>query len=116
MDSTLSPELPVQFAGLLQDPEELIAVIAQDATSGRVLMLAWMNRAAIAQTIATGKATYWSRSRKKLWVKGETSGHTQFVKSINLDCDGDSLLITVEQIEAACHTGELSCFHTSVPL
>ena len=114
MDSSQTPELPVQFAGLLQDSQELIAAIAQDATSGEVLMMAWMNRAAIAQTLATGKATYWSRSRKTLWVKGETSGHTQFVKSMALDCDGDTLLIKVEQVGAACHTGELSCFHTSV--
>lgn len=114
MDSSQTPELPGQFAGLLQDPHELIAAIAQDANSGEVLMVAWMNRAALAQTIATGKATYWSRSRKALWVKGETSGHTQFVKSMALDCDGDSLLIKVEQVGVACHTGESSCFHVPV--
>lgn len=114
MESFATPALPAQFDGLLQDPHDLIPAIAQDANSGKVLMLAWMNRAALAQTLATGKVTYWSRSRKELWVKGETSGHTQFLKSISLDCDGDTILIQVEQIGVACHTGEPSCFHNTV--
>ena len=114
MDIRVTPELPAQFEGLLQDPQELIPAIAQDAKSGEVLMLAWMNRAAVAQTLATGKVTYWSRSRKELWIKGATSGHTQFLKSISLDCDGDALLIQVEQVGVACHAGEPSCFHNAV--
>jgi phosphoribosyl-AMP cyclohydrolase len=115
MSSLASPELPAQFDSLLPHESDLIAAIAQDATSGKVLMLAWMNRSAIAQTLSTGKATYWSRSRNELWIKGETSGHTQFVKSISLDCDGDALLIEVDQVGPACHTGEMSCFHVAVP-
>jgi len=114
MEPSVTPTLPVQFDGLLQDPQDLIPAIAQDLHSGRVLMMAWMNRAAVAQTLATGKVTYWSRSRNELWVKGETSGHTQFLKSISLDCDGDTILMQVEQVGAACHTGELSCFHNAV--
>lgn len=116
MSFAATPELPPQFDALLPQATDLIAAIAQDATSGKVLMLAWMNRASIAQTIATGKATYWSRSRNEIWIKGETSGHTQFVKSMALDCDGDALLLQVNQIGAACHTGEESCFHMTVAL
>jgi phosphoribosyl-AMP cyclohydrolase len=114
MSSFVAPELPEQFESLLPSSTDLIAAIAQDASTGEVLMLAWMNRASIAQTLSTGKATYWSRSRNELWVKGETSGHTQFVKSMALDCDGDALLIKVDQVGPACHTGELSCFHVKV--
>ena len=89
----------------------LIPVIAQEAGSGKVLMVAWMNREAVKLTAETGRAVYWSRSRKKLWRKGETSGHFQKVKDIYLDCDEDVLLLTVEQIGGiACHTGRHSCF------
>jgi phosphoribosyl-AMP cyclohydrolase len=77
-------------------------------------MLAWMNRDALAATIATGQATYWSRSRNELWIKGATSGHTQTVTSISLDCDGDAILLKVKQVGGACHTGKRSCFHNSV--
>ncbi len=93
----------------------LIPAIAQDAASGRVLMLAWMNADALAQTLATGEAVYWSRSRAKLWHKGENSGHTQKVRDIQLDCDGDTLLLKVEQVGGiACHTGHQSCFFRSI--
>lgn len=89
----------------------LIPVIAQEASSGKVLMVAWMNREAVKLTVETGHAVYWSRSRKKLWHKGEESGHTQKVKDIYLDCDEDVLLLMVEQIGGiACHTGRHNCF------
>lgn len=89
----------------------LVPVIAQEAGSGRVLMFAWMNREALGLTVSTGKAVYWSRSRGKLWRKGEESGHEQRVQDIRLDCDNDVLLLTVEQIGGvACHTGRHNCF------
>jgi phosphoribosyl-AMP cyclohydrolase len=96
------------------NPEGLIPAIIQEQSSGRVLMMAWMNRASLEQTIATGKTHFWSRSRQKFWMKGETSGHTQTVKDIAFDCDGDTLLIQVEQTGAACHEGYRSCFFRSV--
>lgn len=89
----------------------LIAAIAQDATSDEVLMLAWMNREALIKTLQTKRATYFSRSRQRLWVKGESSGHFQEVVDLKFDCDGDAILLKVNQTEAACHTGEKSCFH-----
>ncbi|MBU1287827.1 MAG: phosphoribosyl-AMP cyclohydrolase [Alphaproteobacteria bacterium] len=92
----------------------LIAAIAQDATSGEVLMLAWMNAEALAATIATGRATYWSRSRSALWVKGETSGHVQNVVEVRVDCDQDAVLLRVNQTGGACHTGRGSCFYRVV--
>jgi phosphoribosyl-AMP cyclohydrolase len=89
----------------------LVPVIAQDEKSGKVLMVAWMNREAIKLTAETGQAVYWSRSRKKIWRKGEESGHVQKVKAIYLDCDEDVILLTVEQVGGiACHTGRESCF------
>ncbi len=89
----------------------LVPVIAQEASTGKVLMFAWMNREALKQTAQSGEAVYWSRRRKKLWRKGEESGHTQKVKSIRLDCDEDVLLIVVEQVGGiACHTGRHHCF------
>ncbi|SFI49383.1 phosphoribosyl-AMP cyclohydrolase [Nitrosomonas sp. Nm34] len=89
----------------------LIPVIAQDEKSGKVLMVAWMNREAVKLTVETGEAVYWSRSRKKIWRKGEESGHVQKVKAIYLDCDEDVILLTIEQMGGiACHTGRLSCF------
>ncbi|MFM1945007.1 MAG: phosphoribosyl-AMP cyclohydrolase [Verrucomicrobiota bacterium] len=91
----------------------LIPAIIQDATNGRVLMMAWMNKASLETTIQTGKTHFWSRSRQKYWMKGESSGHTQTVKDIAFDCDGDTLLIQVEQIGAACHEGYRSCFFRS---
>ena len=106
--------LSVEIASLLKEGEQLIPAIAQDAKSGEVLMLAYMSRESLAITIKTGRATYWSRSRAELWEKGATSGHTQKVLSIALDCDGDALILQVEQIGAACHTGDQSCFHNSI--
>ena len=88
----------------------LIPAIVQDALSQRVLMMAWMNEAALAATVASGSMTYWSRSRRKLWLKGETSGHIQRVVRWSADCDADTLLFEVEQIGGACHTGFQSCF------
>lgn len=88
----------------------LIPVIIQDAENGQVLMLAYMNKESLNRTLQTKKTYFWSRSRNKLWLKGETSGHYQFVKSIFIDCDKDTLLVKVEQVGVACHTGERSCF------
>jgi phosphoribosyl-AMP cyclohydrolase len=103
-----------EITTLLKEGVELIPAIAQDAKTGEVLMLAYMNKQSLAITIETGRATYWSRSRGELWEKGATSGHTQKVISIALDCDGDALLLQVEQVGAACHTGDHTCFHNSV--
>ena len=107
-------ELSPDVKALLMDGVELVPVIAQDAKSGEVLMLAYMNHESLAITIESGRATYWSRSRSELWEKGATSGHTQKVISIAIDCDGDALLIKVEQVGAACHTGERTCFHREI--
>jgi len=92
------------------DRMELVPAIAQDADSGEVLMLAYMNRAALEQTLATGRVTYWSRSRQELWVKGATSGHVQELVELRVDCDGDAVLCRVRQVGPACHTGKRSCF------
>lgn len=94
--------------------EGLVPAIIQDQATGRVLMMAWMNRASLESTIATGKTHFWSRSRKKFWMKGESSGNVQTVKDIAFDCDGDTLLIQVEQLGAACHEGYRSCFFRSI--
>ena len=95
----------------------LAPAVAQDAASGEVLMLAWMNREALRRTVASGEAVYWSRSRKALWKKGETSGHTQRVVEVRLDCDADAVLLRVESVAGiACHTGRRSCFYRAVPL
>ena len=92
----------------------LIAAIAQDVETHEVLMLAWMNAEALQATIETGRATYWSRSRQCLWIKGETSGHTQAIIDIKIDCDQDAVLLKVRQSGGACHTGRPSCFYRSV--
>lgn len=92
----------------------LIPVVTQDATSHKVLMLAWMNKNALELTLSTQRMTYWSRSRKQLWVKGETSGHTQTLVAMSFDCDGDSILCRVDQVGAACHTGREDCFYLNV--
>ena len=110
--SSLDPAV----AALLKDPTTLIAAVVQDSTTNEVLMLAYMNSESLALTLSTRKATYWSRSRNELWVKGATSGHVQKVISVALDCDGDALLIHVEQTGVACHTGERTCFHTPLAL
>ena len=107
-------EFPTELANRLSDPSALIPAIAQDAATGEVLMLAYMNHAALTQTLSTKAATYWSRSRNELWVKGATSGHTQEVISVSLDCDSDAILIKVKQVGAACHTGDHTCFHTDL--
>ena len=96
------------------NPDGLIPAIVQEQSTGRVLMMAWMNRASLETTIQTGRTHFWSRSRQKFWMKGESSGHTQQVKDVAFDCDGDTLLIQVEQIGAACHEGYQSCFFRSV--
>ena len=110
--TTLDP----QVAALLKDSDALIPAIVQDSTSKEILMLAYMNAQSLELTLTTGKATYWSRSRNELWVKGATSGHYQDVQSIALDCDGDALVLQVIQTGAACHTGERTCFHTPLDL
>ena len=104
-------ELSSEIEALLKSGVELIPAIAQDAANGEVLMLAYMNAQSLAITLETGRATYWSRSRNELWEKGATSGHTQSVISISIDCDGDALLLKVNQVGAACHTGDRTCFH-----
>jgi len=101
---------------LLKDPAALIPAIVQDVSSNEVLMLAYMSAQSLALTLSTGKATYWSRSRNELWVKGATSGHFQEVHSVSLDCDGDAVLLKVTQTGAACHTGDRTCFHTPLEL
>lgn len=93
------------------DAQGLVPAIVQDSKTNEVLMFAWMNRESIQRTLQDGYACYWSRSRKSLWLKGETSGHKQKVHSVRLDCDGDCLLLTVEQIGGACHAGYRSCFY-----
>ncbi len=102
------------FDKLKFDAQGLIPAIIQEQKSGRVLMMAWMNRESLQKTLDTGKTYFWSRSRQKFWMKGESSGHTQSVKEVAFDCDGDTLLIQVEQVGAACHEGYQSCFFRSV--
>lgn len=92
------------------DRDGLVPAIAQDATDKRVLMMAWMNAESLGRTLSEGRAVYWSRSRGELWRKGDTSGHSQVVKEIWIDCDGDTILMKVEQIGPACHTGAPTCF------
>jgi len=104
------PPLPTWTARIHFNDDGLVPVVAQDAVSGEVLMLAWANGEALRLTIETGQATYWSRSRREIWVKGATSGHTQEVVRVMLDCDGDTLLYQVRQTGPACHTGARTCF------
>ncbi|MEZ5211164.1 MULTISPECIES: phosphoribosyl-AMP cyclohydrolase [unclassified Gordonia (in: high G+C Gram-positive bacteria)] len=105
--------LPEELAARLKRNDDgLFAAIAQERGTGQVLMMAWMDDEALERTLATRRATYYSRSRQEYWVKGETSGHTQYVHDARLDCDGDTLLLTVDQTGAACHTGNHSCFDT----
>ena len=105
--SSTAPDVTWNEAGL-------VPAIVQRHGTGEVLMLAWMNADALHRTLTTRRATYYSRSRGKLWVKGETSGHHQFVRSVSLDCDGDALLVQVDQVGPACHTGAPSCFFTPI--
>ena len=104
--------IPAQIKEALS--KGLIAAIAQDANTNEVLMMAWMNEAALLKTFESKRATYFSRSRNSLWVKGETSGHFQEVLEIKFDCDGDAVLLKVNQTGAACHTGQKSCFHNEL--
>jgi phosphoribosyl-AMP cyclohydrolase len=111
----MSPRAPSELdpaiaARLKRDPAGLVAAVVQQHDTGEVLMVGWMDDEALHRTLTTGRATYWSRSRQAYWVKGETSGHAQYVRSVALDCDGDALLVKVDQIGPACHTGERSCF------
>jgi phosphoribosyl-AMP cyclohydrolase len=110
--SAAPPALDPQVADLLRRTDDgLVAAVVQQHDTGEVLMLAWMDDEALHRTLTTGRATYWSRSRNEYWVKGETSGNRQWVRDVRLDCDGDALLVLVDQEGPACHTGERSCFH-----
>ena len=102
------------LASLRFDGAGLVAAVAQQHDTGEVLMLAWMNRESVEETLASGRVCYWSRSRNALWRKGETSGQTQRLVEMRLDCDGDAVLLLVDQVGVACHTGRRSCFYTAV--
>ena len=101
---------PAVGARLKRDEHGLFPAVAQQYDTGEVLMVGWMDDEALRRTLTTGRCTYWSRSRREYWVKGETSGHQQWVKSVALDCDGDTVLVQVDQVGAACHTGDRTCF------
>jgi phosphoribosyl-AMP cyclohydrolase len=101
---------PALAARLKRDAAGLVAAVVQQHDTGEVLMVGWMDDEALHRTLTSGRATYWSRSRQDYWVKGETSGHVQYVKSVALDCDGDAVLVKVDQVGPACHTGTRSCF------
>jgi phosphoribosyl-AMP cyclohydrolase len=107
---------PAIAARLRRSATGLVAAIVQERATGQVLMLAWMDDEALHRTLTTGRATYWSRSRQRYWVKGETSGHHQYVREVALDCDGDALLIVVDQVGPACHTGSHTCFTNRIPV
>ncbi len=106
--------MPFDPATLKYDANDLIPCIAQDHATGEVLMMAWMNADAVAQTLASGRVTYWSRSRQAFWIKGETSGHVQRLVELRIDCDRDCLLARVDQTGPACHTNRRSCFYTVI--
>jgi phosphoribosyl-AMP cyclohydrolase len=105
--TSLDPQIAER---LKRDDAGLICAVTQQWDTGEVLMVGWMDDEALHRTLTTGRCTYWSRSRQEYWVKGETSGHQQWVKSVALDCDGDAVLVEVDQVGAACHTGERRCF------
>jgi phosphoribosyl-AMP cyclohydrolase len=105
--ATLDPDIA---ARLKRDAQGLVPAVVQQHGSGEVLMVGWMDDEALHRTLTTGRCTYWSRSRQAYWVKGETSGHQQWVRSVALDCDGDTVLVKVDQVGAACHTGDRTCF------
>ena len=105
--TSLDPEIARR---LKRDEAGLFPAVAQQHDTGEVLMVGWMDDEALHRTLTTGRCTYWSRSRQEYWVKGETSGHQQWVKSVALDCDGDTVLVQVDQVGAACHTGDRTCF------
>jgi phosphoribosyl-AMP cyclohydrolase len=107
ISSGLAPEIS---ARLKRDVEGLVVAVVQQYDTGEVLMVGWMDDEALHRTLTSGRTTFWSRSRRAYWVKGETSGHRQWVKEVRLDCDGDSLLVRVDQEGVACHTGDRTCF------
>ncbi|MGI5321657.1 phosphoribosyl-AMP cyclohydrolase [Actinomadura nitritigenes] len=109
--SNLDPKIAER---LKRDANGLVPAIAQQYDTGEVLMLGWMDDEALHRTLTTGRCTYWSRSRREYWVKGETSGHQQWVKSVALDCDADAILVKVDQVGAACHTGDRTCWDADV--
>ena len=106
-EPVLDPEIAVR---LKRDDAGLVAAVVQQHDTGEVLMLGWMDDEALRRTLTEGRVTYWSRSRQKYWRKGDTSGHVQHVRSVAIDCDGDALLVRVDQVGAACHTGARTCF------
>ena len=112
MDDSLQPSAldPAVAGKLRRSPAGLVPAVVQQWDTGEVLMLAWLDDEALHRTLTTGRATYWSRSRREYWVKGETSGHTQLIREVLLDCDGDTLLLKVDQVGPACHTGTRTCF------
>jgi phosphoribosyl-AMP cyclohydrolase len=105
---------PTIAARLKRDEHGLFPAVAQQWDTGRVLMVGWMDDEALHRTLTSGRCTYWSRSRQEYWVKGDTSGHVQWVRSVALDCDGDTVLVAVDQVGAACHTGDETCFDAGV--
>ena len=111
--TTLDPDIA---ARLKRTSDGLVPAVVQQHDSGEVLMLGWMDDEALHRTLTTGRGTYWSRSRQEYWVKGDTSGHVQHVKSVALDCDGDTILLKVDQVGPACHTGARTCFDADVLL
>jgi phosphoribosyl-AMP cyclohydrolase len=110
-DPVAGSPLPADLAARLKrDADNLVCAVVQQYDTREVLMVGWMDDEALHRTLSTGRVTFWSRSRREYWRKGDTSGHRQWVKSVALDCDGDALLVTVDQVGAACHTGERTCF------
>lgn len=109
-DAPGAPDVVEALEALVFGPDGLLPAIIQDDESGDVLMLAWMDREAVRRTVTEGRVTFWSRSRQEYWRKGDTSGHRQYVRSVAADCDGDTLLVRVVQLGAACHTGTRTCF------
>ena len=117
MSSAPVPALDPAVADRLRhDPSGLVAAIVQQHDTREVLMLGWMDDEALRRTLTTGRVVFWSRSRQEYWRKGDTSGHAQYVKAVSLDCDGDALLVEVDQVGAACHTGTRTCFEAGGPL
>ncbi len=114
MNDDRAAAVPAVVEAIAFDADGLVAAIAQQYDSGEVLMMAWMNRDAVAETLGTGRVCYWSRSRGKLWRKGETSGQVQVLKDFRWDCDADTVLVQVDQEGVACHTGRRSCFFNAV--
>ena len=115
-DRPVSSLDPAIAARLKHDAQGLVAAVVQQHDTGEVLMVGWMDDEALHRTLTTGRTTFWSRSRQEYWVKGDTSGHRQWVKEVRLDCDGDTLLLVVDQVGAACHTGDRTCFDATVLL